>query len=93
MLKKKNELGTPGSDTWQLLVMPRCAVDLLKGSQSLWAWFTVGMTEQSTVARGVYGGPCSPPFFSPLVHDAPGAPNYYPGSSPCFPARWRVRRR
>ena len=51
----------------------RCGFEK-KRSQSLWAWFSVGMTEQSTVARGVYGEPCSPSLFSPwstvhLVHE------------------------
>ena len=46
----------------------RCGFE--KGFQSLWAWLTVGMTEQFTGARGVYGGPRSP-FLSPswfMVH-------------------------
>ena len=35
-----------------------------KGFQWLWAWLTVGMTEQFTGAHGIYGGPRSPSLSS-----------------------------
>ena len=55
------------------MAVPRVATlrcGFKKRFQSLWAWLTVGMTEQFAGARGVYGGPRSP-FLSPswfMVH-------------------------
>ena len=53
-------LGRASPDTWQLLVMPCCPVDLNQNAPVLWAWLMVSVNQRFTGVRGVYGGPCSP---------------------------------